>query len=110
MHVYSPEQPDVIAVTFDLASGEAFRAEAIRYPPPERYFFAPLQETQRVYSQPFTLSRRVTIPAAGRLPASGAGGTLTIRGTVRYQACDDAVCYLPQDVPVSWQVTTAGLK
>ena len=35
------------------------------------------------------------------------GATLTIKGTLRYQACDDKVCYLPQSIPLSW---TVGLR
>ena len=31
-------------------------------------------------------------------------GPLTIKGTLRYQACDDKVCFRPTNVPVEWTV------
>ena len=47
-----------------------------------------------------------TVPAA----ASGADpvedrDTLTLHGTLEYQACDDAICYNPVSVPLTWTVT-----
>ena len=29
---------------------------------------------------------------------------LTLTGTLEYQACDDAICFLPQSIPVSFTV------
>ena len=29
---------------------------------------------------------------------------LTIKGTLRYQACDDKVCFRPTSVPVEWSL------
>jgi DsbC/DsbD-like thiol-disulfide interchange protein len=96
MHVYSPEQKDVIPVSLALTPAEGIRPGAATLPKPEKYFFAPLKETQLVYSKPFQIRQEVTVAK----PADG----LTITGTLRYQACDDSICYLPQTVPVSWTV------
>jgi hypothetical protein len=106
MHVYTPEQKDVISVAFLLDPNESIRAGAVRYPRSEKYYFEPLNETQLVYSKPFLLAHNVTLArtTAVRQRASAAGATLTIKGTLRYQACDDAICYMPQDVPISWTV------
>jgi hypothetical protein len=30
--------------------------------------------------------------------------TLTIAGTLSYQACDDKICFTPQSTPLSWTV------
>ena len=97
MHVYAPEQKDVIPLTLQLEPNDAIRSGATKLPKPEKYFFAPLKETQFVYSKPFRIAHDVTL-----LP--GALTPLTIKGTLRYQACDDAVCYVPQTVPVSWTI------
>jgi len=32
----------------------------------------------------------------------GPQGELVLRGSFRYQACDDKVCYVPETVPVEW--------
>ena len=105
MHVYSPEQKDVVAVALVLDRDPRIRPGARRLPPSEAYFFAPLNETQRVYSRRFRIEQDVRVldtPAIRRLAADG--GSLTIAGVLRYQACDEAVCYLPQNVPVTWTI------
>ena len=98
MHVYAPEQKDYIPVKLTLASAPAFTSQPARYPKAEKYFFAPLKETQLVFSKSFRIAQPITLAAGLTDPA------VTINGTVRYQACDDAICYLPQDVPVTWTI------
>ena len=34
--------------------------------------------------------------------AAEPGATLTIEGVMAYQACDDAICYTPVELPVQW--------
>jgi hypothetical protein len=41
-----------------------------------------------------------TLKARFAIPASGASGTLTLEGTFRYQACDQAACYPPGKVAI----------
>ena len=108
MHVYAPGQEDYVPISLTLVPNEMIRVRPTRYPRPEKYFFAPLKETQLVYSKPFRIVQDVSIaddPAAGE--RARATGTMTVEGTLRYQACDDAICYLPQRIPVSW---TLALK
>lgn len=107
MHVYSPQQKDYIPIALTLQAAPAFSIQPAVYPKPEKYVFAPLKETQLVYSKPFRITQPVTIAAAPALRAAGlaAGAVLTISGKLRYQACDDAICYMPKEVPVSWHVT-----
>ncbi len=97
MHVYSPLQKDYIPVSITLKPDTAYRAHPPVFPKAEKYFFAPLKETQLVYSKPFRIVQDVTL-------ASSSDDTMTIEGTFRYQACDDAICYLPKTVPVSWTI------
>ena len=97
MHVYSPLQKDYIPVSVTLKADPAYRAHQPVFPTPEKFFFAPLKETQLVYSKPFRIVQEVTL-------SSPSGGAMTIDGTFRYQACDDAICYLPKTVPVSWTI------
>jgi DsbC/DsbD-like thiol-disulfide interchange protein len=97
MHVYAPDQTDYIPIELKVEAAPSFRAQAIQYPAAEQFFFAPLNETQRVYSKPFRITLPITL-------ARNAAAPLTIKGTVKYQACDDAICYLPQTIGVSWKV------
>ena len=106
MHVYAPQQKTYIPVSLTLTASASFRAHPPTFPRPEKYFFVPLQETQLVYSRPFKIGQDITLaPAAAlREQAVNAATTLTITGTLRYQACDDAICYLPKNLPVSWTI------
>lgn len=98
MHVYSPGQKGYIAITLTLDADPAFTAATPKYPAGEKLFMAILNETQLVYSKPFRITQDI------RLVKPVAGAPLTIKGTLRYQACDDKVCYLPTTVPLQWAV------
>ena len=106
MHVYTPEQKDYIPIELSIAADEAFKVLPPVFPKSEKYFFAPLKETQLVFSKPFRIVQDITVNDSGpvRQRAGTAGATLTIKGTLRYQACDDKVCYVPQSVPLEWSV------
>ena len=95
MHVYAPDQDDYIPLTLTVASIGRVKAGKPQFPPAEQYFFEPLKETQRVFSKPFKVTVPVTLTASATSP-------LTVSGSVRYQACDDRICYVPQTVAVSW--------
>jgi hypothetical protein len=111
MHVYSPEQKDFIPVSLKLEPGE-FTAHPVVFPRPEKYFFKPLNETHLVFSRAFRLVQDVTmaLTPALRERARQAGATVTIAGTLEYQACDDTICYLPERVPVSWTIGLRALE
>ena len=107
MHVYAPEQKELIPISLSLEPDASFKAHRPTFPKAEKYFFEPLKETQLVYSKPFRIVQDVTIAAtqATRVLARKNGAALTISGTLRYQACDDQVCYMPQSLPVSWTIS-----
>ena len=96
MHVYAPGEKEGLPVALTVEPDPAIKAGAPQFPPAEKFFFAPLKLTQLVYSHPF----RLTVPVTVLRPRAA----LTIKGTLRYQACDDDVCYRLTSVPVSWTV------
>lgn len=99
MHVYAPGQPGYIAITLTLDADAPVKVSGKpKYPAGEKLFMPALNETQLVYAKPFRITQDVTIPRGG------SSGPLTIKGTLRYQACDDAICYKPATVAVSWTV------
>jgi DsbC/DsbD-like thiol-disulfide interchange protein len=102
MHVYAPGQATYIPVSVHVSEHAVIKkAHAAVFPAAEKYFFKPLNETQLVYSKPFRIVQDVTLAEA---PAAYNTSTLTIAGTLRYQACDDAICYLPKSVAVTWKL------
>ena len=67
-----------------------------------------LNETQLVYSKPFRITEDIAIAATPEAKKRAAAGeTVTLTGTVRYQACNDTICFLPTTVPVTWTITLA---
>ena len=101
MHVYSPGQKGYIAITLTLEENAAVTAAKAKYPPGEKFFMEALNETQLVYAKPFRIAQDVT------LKPGGSAESVVIKGSVRYQACDDKICYLPQTVPVQWTIRRA---
>ncbi len=97
MHVYAPGQPDYIPISLTVEKSDRYAPHAAVFPKPEALHFAPLDETQLVYSKPFRIVQEVTLARAPR-------GPVTVTGTLRYQACDDTLCYPPRNIPVSWTV------
>jgi hypothetical protein len=71
----------------------------VTYPAGEEasFPFAP-DEKLSVYSGSFHLTVAVR-PLAGMLP-----GKYVLRGNLKYQACDNASCYPPKQLPVSFDV------
>ncbi len=103
MHVYAPGQKDYIAVSVTLEGSAVIKPDAARFPAPEKREAKELGETQLVYSKPFRIVQAVTL---ARRPTPAAG-PLTVKGTVKYQACDESICYAPITVPVTWTLTVA---
>jgi hypothetical protein len=101
MHVYAPGQDGYIAITLTLDADPAFTAGKAKYPAGEKILIKILNETQLVYAKPFRIAQDLTLRPAAK------GPSLTVKGTLRYQACDDTICYLPTTVPVSWTVKLA---
>ena len=100
MHVYAPGQAGYIVVTLKLESDPSYSAAVAQFPKPETILFEPLNERQFVYSKPFRVTQPITL-ARQQLR----NVPLVVKGRLRYQACDDKVCFLPKTVPVEWQVT-----
>ena len=99
MHVYAPGQENYIAVSLKLDEHADLKPATIQFPKPEKREVKELGETQLVYSKPFRIVQGVTVAK------SPTPGPLIIKGTVRYQACDESICYAPITVPVTWTLT-----
>jgi hypothetical protein len=105
IHLYAPGQDGYLAIDLSVVQNPAYSAKAAVYPPPTPYTFAPTSETVKVYSESFRIRQDVVLSAGDDLKRRAASGdTLTIVGAFEYQACDDAVCYRPETLPVQWKV------
>ncbi len=110
VHVYAPGQDGYIAIAVTLDKNPLVStAGKPKYPPSEKFVVPALSETQLVYSKPFRITEDIAIAATPEArKRAAAGETVTLTGTVRYQACNDTICFLPTTVPVRWTITLAA--
>jgi hypothetical protein len=103
-HVNSntPSEEYLIPTTLKLEPPTDIVIGKVTYPPGEdvSFAFAPDQKLN-VYSGDFAISVLVR-PLASVLP-----GKYSVRGTLGFQACDNAACYPPKKLPVSFDVNVA---
>lgn len=106
MHVYAPGATGYRVVAVNIQPQRFVRVLPLKYPTSEIYFFKPLNERVPVYRKPFTLVQEVILEGQPEAQAAFRGkDSLTLTGTLDYQACDDEICYNPASVPLSWTVT-----
>jgi DsbC/DsbD-like thiol-disulfide interchange protein len=104
MHVYAPAEKEGIPVSLTLDPKPTFKTSPPQFPPPEKYYFEPLKLTQLVFSKPFRIRQPIV------LTNSPSSAPLTIEGSLRYQACDDRVCYIPKTIRLLWRISPPAAK
>ena len=107
MHLYAPgaEEKGYRVIGFNLDKPDIARIEPVEYPDSEIYYFEPLDEHVPVYQEPFTLLQEIVMDGEAETEEIMRNlDALTLTGTLEYQACDDAICFLPQSIPVSFTV------
>jgi len=105
MHVYAPGADDMgyRVIGLNMAPSEYVRFEGVEFPESEIYHFKPLDEYVPVYLRPFTILQQAVVDASAEKEEELKEiQALTLSGSLDYQACDDAICYLPVSVPVTF--------
>jgi peroxiredoxin len=103
MHVYAPGAANYRVISLKVDSPPFVRALPMKYPASEIYHFKPLNERVPVFQKPFTLVQEVVVEGTPQAQTAFRGkDSLTLTGTLEYQACDDKICYNPASIPVSW--------
>lgn len=100
VHVYAPGAKDYLPIALEIAPAAGVTIGKLTYPKAQDLYFEPLKEHVPVFSAPFRLVQDVAI-GRGVKP----GQSLTLTGVLKYQACDDTICFNPVSAPVSWTVT-----
>ncbi len=95
IHIYAPPQKDFKPITLTMARTDAARLAKPQFPPAVTRTFE--GEALKVFDAPFTITVPVVLPRTAK-------GTITLTGSVSYQACDDLVCYRPVTVPLRWEI------
>jgi len=106
MHVYAPGAKNYRVIAVTIAPQPFVRVLPMNYPASQIYFFKPLEERVPVYQKPFTLVQELVLEGTPQAQAALRGkDSVTVNGTLEYQACDDTICYNPASVPLSWTLT-----
>ena len=112
MHVYAPGAADLGYRVIDLKldTPSFLRLLPTEYPASEIYHFEPLDERVPVYQAPFRLVQEIIVEGDPESTAQIAEiDALTLTGRLDYQACDDAICFNPASVPLTWTLTVSPL-
>jgi peroxiredoxin len=110
IHVYAPGATGYRVVTLTIAPDQNIRLLPIRYPASEVYFFKPLNERVPVFQKPFTMVQEVVLEGTREAQAALRGkDSVTLTGTLQYQACDDKQCFNPASLPLTWKLALRPL-
>ncbi len=100
LHVQSntPSDPGLIATVLTVDAPAGVTVEELVYPAAKAFVQAGLDEPLLVYEHDFVIGVRITVAP------DVAPGTLVIGARLRYQACNDLVCFRPVTAIEPWVV------
>jgi len=93
------ENPSLIPITLKLDPAENVSVGEPLYPAPKRLRLPGDSQDLVVYDGTFTIG--VPVKFGGNATA---GATVTLKGSLRYQACDESHCLFPVTLPVALTV------
>jgi len=102
-HVQSnkPRDPDLIAATLRLTPPAGITVTEIVYPPSTDLKIAGLDQLAAVFGENFDIGAQVDV-------APGAAvGDITIPAKLRYQACNETMCFPPKTLALEWKFRIA---
>lgn len=103
MHVYAPGVNGYIPIDWKMQDSQTAAVHPAIFPRSQKLYLKAIDETVPAYRGHFRLTRDITIPSENQLrPALDASGHFMVSGSLRYQACDDRVCYIPQELHLTW--------
>jgi hypothetical protein len=110
LHVYAPGvKSDYIPIEWSMKESPAMVVRAATYPVAKMLRLEAIGETAPVFEGAFRLLRDVTVARDATVrPLLDVEGRLTMEGALKYQACDDKLCYPPETVPVRWTLQVEG--
>jgi thiol:disulfide interchange protein DsbD len=98
-HVNSHTPAEDFLIPTDLTlKASAGKLSPIRYPKHVERKFAFSEKPLRVYEGTVRFEAYLDLPA-------GAKGTVSLSGTLGYQACNDEQCFMPEKVPLEAKLT-----
>jgi len=109
-HVYAPRVKGYKPIQLMIEASPDSRLLPLRYPNAKVLFLPAINESVPVYEGTFRLLQDAVVSADRQFIGSVTQSkTVTVKGTLLYQACDSEKCYLPQTSAVSWDVRVIPL-
>ena len=109
-HVYAPEVKGYKPIQLIVEASPGLKLLPVRYPKAKVLFLPVINESVPVYEGSFRLLQDVVVSADRTFIGSVTETrTITLKGTLFYQACDAVKCYLPEKSDVSWDVRVIPL-
>ena len=99
-----PRDPSLIPIVLSIDAPAGVSVEEIVYPEPTDLAQEGVEELLAVYEEEFVIG--VQLNVAGDVGP----GEIAVPASLRYQACDERVCYIPATVSTGWtlEVVSAG--
>lgn len=113
VHVYSPGVTGYKPIQLALQGSGEIEIEPPVYPSSKTLYLKAIQEQVPVFEGKFAITQEVTVSFSkvgdGLRSLASSEKTIVIKGELKYQACDETVCYPPTAVPVQWQLQVLPL-
>jgi hypothetical protein len=108
VHVYSPGVKGYRPIQLELQPRSGIEISQVTYPNSEILYLEAIQEHVPVFEGKFRITQDVIVTSSktGDVVRSlvSAQKTISITGELKYQACDETICYPPTSVPLKWQL------
>ncbi len=89
--MYAPGVTGYKPISLSVEPQPGILVRGTQYPQSEDYHFRPLNEHVRVYQRPFRIVQDVVIDSSPQAEAAlKTVSSLTIKGVLNYQACDES--------------------
>jgi cytochrome c biogenesis DsbD-like protein len=110
-HVYAPGVTGYKPIALIVQPSGEIEVAAAGYPEAKTLCLDAINEKVAVFEGKFRIVQDVKITVSEALVESlgATGRTVRVAAELRYQACDQTICYRPTSVPVSWQLQVLPL-
>ena len=113
VHVYSPGVQGYKPIQLALQEIPGIEFQSVVYPGSHTLYLEAIKEQVPVFEGKFRITQDLTVTPSKTSDAIRAvfshKRTVTIKGELKYQACDKTVCYPPTSVPLSWELEVLPL-
>ena len=110
VHVYAPGVKGYKPIVLSIKPIADAAPAGLTYPPSKVLNLEAIHERVPVFEGEFRIVYEIRINSSRTFIASlGNGKELAVTGELKYQACDERVCYPPASLPVNWKLEVLPL-